>query len=231
MTSEERFKAQYFIDGTGWRGLLAMGGRSASTQDLQVTVAVEADVPGAGEGLHFYYVPGVVPRGYGWVFPAGDELRIGVWSYDRKFDLKAGLNAFLDYLGLEGKPVRGGMIPWLKEEPVVGNVLAAGDAAGHCLPLTAEGIRLALGFGDEAGRALRSVVDGESEFDEAAAVYRGSCDLHGRSFEVLRFAQHLIGMMPDMGIHLVARGLARPAVMSRFLRHYLALGAPSGRVG
>ena len=36
----------------------------------------------------------------------------------------------------------------------------AGDSAGHCLPLTAEGIRTAFYFGIAAGRELRAVLDG-----------------------------------------------------------------------
>ena len=36
----------------------------------------------------------------------------------------------------------------------------AGDSAGHCLPLTAEGIRTALYFGLACGRELRAVLEG-----------------------------------------------------------------------
>ena len=39
----------------------------------------------------------------------------------------------------------------------------AGDSAGHCLPLTAEGIRTALYFGLACGRELRAVVDGRAD--------------------------------------------------------------------
>ncbi len=35
----------------------------------------------------------------------------------------------------------------------------AGDSAGHCLPLTAEGIRTALYFGLACGRELRAVLE------------------------------------------------------------------------
>ncbi len=98
-TSQGRLTAHHFVDATGWRGVLATGGRSAGDLNLQVTVAVEADVPGEGEGLHFYYIPTVVKRGYGWVFPAGDELRIGIGSYDRRVDVKSGLSRFLEASG------------------------------------------------------------------------------------------------------------------------------------
>ena len=31
---------------------------------------------------------GIVPAGYGWSFPAGDELRVGVGSFDPRFHVK-----------------------------------------------------------------------------------------------------------------------------------------------
>ena len=229
ITSNDEFRATHFVDATGWPGTLSASARSAVDRRSRLTVAIEADVPGAGEGLHIHYVPKIVSKGYGWVFPAGDELRIGVGSYDRGLDLKQALSRFLDHLGLDGKPSRGGVIPWFKAEPVVGNVFAAGDAAGHCLPVTAEGIRMALGFGDSAGRILKSVVDGEQTLDAAAREYRAVCNLHRRSFSVMRFSQFLIGPTPDAGIHLVARSLRQRRLTPYFLHTYFSLGAPPGR--
>ena len=46
----------------------------------------------------------------------------------------------------------------------------AGDSAGHCLPLTAEGIRTAFYFGIALGRELRAVLEGRQ--DRAAALKR-----------------------------------------------------------
>ena len=47
----------------------------------------------------------------------------------------------------------------------------AGDSAGHCLPLTAEGIRTALYFGLACGRELRAVLAGEQTREQALARY------------------------------------------------------------
>ncbi len=229
ITNGDEFRAPLFIDATGWPGMLSAASRSAVDRQTRLTVAIEADVLGTGEGLHIHYVPKIVSKGYGWVFPAGDELRIGVGSYDRGLDLKQSLRRFLDHLGLEGKPSRGGVIPWFTAESVVGNVFAAGDAAGHCLPVTAEGIRMALGFGDSAGRILKSVVDGDQKLDAAAQEYRAVCNLHRRSFSVMRFSQRLIGPTPDLGIDMVARSLAQRRLTPYFLHTYFSLGAPPGR--
>lgn len=229
VTSAGELTAPLFIDATGWPRVLARRGGSGNDPRRKLTVGIEADVPGQDEGLHIYYVPEIVPKGYGWVFPAADELRIGVGSYDRRLDMKAVLRRFLQHLGVDGKPSRGGMIPWFSGEPVVGNVFAAGDSAGHCLPLTAEGIRLALGFGDAAGRIMRQVVDGEMTLAEGSDEYLAVSRLHRRSYAVMRVSQRLVGTVPGVGIHLVARGLSTERVRSGFLGAYLSLGAEQGR--
>ena len=46
-----------------------------------------------------------------------------------------------------------------------------GDSAGHCLPLTAEGIRTALYFGIACGRELRAVLDGRQDVEAALRRY------------------------------------------------------------
>ena len=47
--------------------------------------------------------------------------------------------------------------------PTVGRLFAVGDAAGQCMPFTAEGIRPALYFGGECGKLVQQVIDGRLE--------------------------------------------------------------------
>lgn len=47
-----------------------------------------------------------------------------------------------------------------------------GDAAGHCLPVTGEGIRPALTFGTFCGRSVQQVIRGELTLPEGLARYR-----------------------------------------------------------
>ena len=55
---------------------------------------------------------------------------------------------------------QGNWIPHQLRRAVEDGVFFVGDSAGHCLPLTAEGIRTALYFGLACGRELRAVLDG-----------------------------------------------------------------------
>ena len=52
-----------------------------------------------------------------------------------------------------------------------GEVLYVGDSAGHCFPLSGEGIRTAFYFGIAAGRELRAVLAGDKTRERALADY------------------------------------------------------------
>ena len=49
---------------------------------------LEVHPNGSGPGLQLWVDPRYVESGYGWSFPAGDELRIGIGSYDPRFHVK-----------------------------------------------------------------------------------------------------------------------------------------------
>ena len=65
---------------------------------------------------------------------------------------------------------QGNWIPHRIRPAAEDGVFFAGDSAGHCLPLTAEGIRTAFYFGIALGRELRAVLEGRQ--DKAAALER-----------------------------------------------------------
>ena len=70
---------------------------------------------------------------------------------------------------------QGNWIPHKLRDATEGGVFFVGDSAGHCLPLTAEGIRTAFYFGIACGRELRRVVEGR------AHARRRRCDATRRS--------------------------------------------------
>ena len=59
-----------------------------------------------------------------------------------------------------------------------GDVLYVGDSAGHCFPLSGEGIRTAFYFGIAAGRELRAVLAGAKTRERALADYAAFHDAH-----------------------------------------------------
>ena len=66
-------------------------------------------------------------------------------------------------LGGERVRYQGNWIPHELRPPTEGGVFFAGDSAGQCLPLTAEGIRTALYYGIAAGREMRAVFEGRQQ--------------------------------------------------------------------
>jgi len=100
---------------------------------------------------------GKIPASYGWVFPKGDRLTVGVIAARGQGEAtKAYLREFVDRLGLAGFEAvqdsghltrcRSDSSPLRK-----GRVIVAGDAAGLLDPWTREGISFALRSGALAG--------------------------------------------------------------------------------
>ena len=118
---------------------------------------------GSGEDLEIWIDRRYVPAGYGWSFPAEDELRIGIGSFDPRFHVKDTTVLLTEDLGKEPNEYQGNWIPHKLRRATEGGIFFAGDSAGHCLPLSAEGIRTALYFGIALGRELRARGRGPAE--------------------------------------------------------------------
>jgi geranylgeranyl reductase family protein len=113
------------------------------------------------------------PGGYGWVFPRGEVVNVGL-GMDRRFgdDLGGPLAELIAQLLAEGR-VRdellartGGSIPVGGLRPLVhpGPVLLVGDAGGLTHPITGAGIPAALVSGERAGEAAAEyLAGGDSE--------------------------------------------------------------------
>lgn len=109
---------------------------------------------------------GGLPGGYGWVFPKGDHLNVGLggWKYLGP-TLRGKLNKLVEFYGFDPADLwglRGHHLPIRRRDsPMVdGNVLLVGDAAGVLDPLTAEGIYGALWTGRAAAASIAEYLDG-----------------------------------------------------------------------
>jgi menaquinone-9 beta-reductase len=215
--------APVIVDALGWRRVLGSG---YQPPDAPLSRGLEVHPWGAGDELEIWIDRRYVPAGYGWSFPAGEELRIGVGSFDPRFHVKD--TTVLLAEDLERDPVRyqGNWIPHRLRSAADDGVFFVGDSAGHCLPLTAEGIRTALYFGIACGRELREVVSGDRTVAEALTRYGDFSAAHEWKFEAMLRAQRLVPRVPP---RLLAPGL-RAMQSRRFLDwsfgHYLAIAPP-----
>jgi len=168
-----------------------------------------------------------VPAGYGWSFPANDEVRVGVGSFDPRFHVKEPTVRLAGDAGRDAVRYQGNWIPHRLRTATDEEVFYVGDSAGHCLPLTAEGIRTAFYFGIACGRELRRVVDGRSTAAEARRRYSAFSAAHRWKFESLLRVQRLIPRVPPRLLSLALRGMSTTAFVRWSFGHYLRIAHPA----
>jgi len=160
------------------RTLVAADGANGPTARLagvpiarRLGIALEANVsPRGGLGREWLTLIGLdlgAPRGgYGWMFPRGDHVNIGVGGWvHAALGLRALLDRLIRFYGFDPSTmsgVRGYHLPIRRPDaPLVwGNVLLTGDAAGLLDPLTGEGIHAAICSGRAAASHLAAYLDG-----------------------------------------------------------------------
>ena len=129
-------------------------------------------------------------------------------------------------LGKEPNEYQGNWIPHKIRRATEGGVFFAGDSAGHCLPLSAEGIRTALYFGIALGRELRGVVEGEQSREQAAATYAEFHDSHEWKFRWMLRVQKLVPRVPPRMLAPLIRLLGNRRFVKWSFSHYLAIAPP-----
>ncbi len=180
---------------------------------------------------------GAVPGSYGWAFPKGDQLTVGV-ILDRKrgSEGKRYLTELVDRLGLAAadQVSSGGHLTHCRTDssPLArGRVLLAGDAAGLLEPWTREGISFALRSGRMAGRAAARVVAGDDP-DAVSASYTAEVErtlgaemragrLCLRAFERRPYLFHLLLAFSAPGWAAFRRLSSGETTFARVLRHRL----------
>src|SRR5574337_1971578 len=164
--------ARLLVDATGWRAVVLGGPGSPYVNRRWMAFGIESEVEGAFEpGLHFYFLPGV-RDGYAWAFPAGGGIRFGVLSYMGRSRLRPALEQFMGRFGHRPGAVHGGFLASGLRSRVVEGVFVVGDASGHCLPLTGEGIRTAVLAGFKCGETLGRVLGGALSRTQAGKQYQ-----------------------------------------------------------
>ncbi len=238
-----RVSAEYVVGADGANGVVA---KTVGIGDEIVRgVALEGNVPwGALDPQPFkgtaWVELGVVPGGYGWVFPKGDHANVGVGGWGEEGpSLRDHLARLARAHGLEPSDltdVRGHRLPMrrLGTRAVDGRVLLVGDAAGLVDPLSGDGIYEAFVSAELAAEAILA-----GRTDEYQAALAGALDRHASSSWTAKRAadrfpsacfwaarapgvfRSVAGLLAgDLAHPSEARGLARPPlrVLSRLAR-------------
>jgi flavin-dependent dehydrogenase len=158
-----KIAASYVVGADGANGLVAKA--AGLGEDIVCGVALEGNAAwGAIEPKPYartaWVELGVVPGGYGWVFPKGGHANIGVGGWMSEGPkLRGHLERAARSHGVDPTElldVRGHRLPMrrLGASPARGRILLVGDAAGLVDPLSGDGIYEAFVSAELAARAI-----------------------------------------------------------------------------
>ncbi|HEY6395869.1 MAG TPA: NAD(P)/FAD-dependent oxidoreductase, partial [Solirubrobacteraceae bacterium] len=225
-TDRGELRAPLVVDALGWRRVLGSGD-NIQPPDALLSRGLEVHPHGAGADMEIWIDRSYVPAGYGWSFPAGGEMRIGVGSFDPRFHVREPTERLAIDLGSERVRYQGNWIPHALRDATEDGVFFVGDSAGHCLPLTAEGIRTALYFGLACGRELRAVLLGLQSREQALGSYHAFSASHALPFRWMLRVQRLV---PRLAPGLLSASLRTIDRSQRFIDwsfgHYLNVAHP-----
>lgn len=170
-TSQSAYQGRVLVGADGVNGTVAKLSGLAHPRDLALAYEGNIRTP---DGMPDRWQQtlaldlGSVPGGYGWLFPKGDHVNVGLggWRYTGP-TLRARLEKLTRHYGLDParlEGLRGYHLPMRRPGAPIqrGAVLLAGDAAGLVDPLSGEGIYAAIASGRLAARHALAVIDGRA---------------------------------------------------------------------
>jgi digeranylgeranylglycerophospholipid reductase len=225
ITDRGALSAPLIVDALGWRRVLGVGD-NVQPPDAMLSRGLEVHPFGSGHDLEVWIDRGYVPAGYGWSFPADGELRIGVGSFDPRFHVREPTVRLATDLHAERVRYQGNWIPHALRPATEDGVFFVGDSAGHCLPLTAEGIRTALYFGIACGRELRGVIAGHQTRAQALARYHAFSAEHEFAYRWLLRCQRVVPRVAPRVLAPALRAIGTKRFVDWSFDHYLAIAHP-----
>jgi flavin-dependent dehydrogenase len=230
MTDRGEVTAPLVVDALGWRRVLADAGYQPPDAPLSRGLEVHPHSPSRpAPDLDVWVDRSLIRDGYAWQVPAVSEQRVGVGSYEPRDHVKEPVRALAGRLDMEAERWQGNWFPHRLRPAADDRTFFAGDSAGHCLPLSGEGIRTAFHFGIACGRELRGVLDGARPRDEALRRYAAFSAGHAGAYRLLLAGQRALPRIPPRALTLAFRLLSHPALVRRAFGWYLAQAPPPVR--
>jgi flavin-dependent dehydrogenase len=226
VTDRGRLEAPLIVDALGWRRIL---GRGANVQppDAAISRGLEVHPDGGGADLDVWIDRSLVRYGYAWSVPAAGEQRVGVGSYEPRHHVKEPTQEIARRLDVDAVRYQGNWFPHRLRAATEDGVFFVGDSAGHCIPLSGEGIRTAFHFGTAAGREIREVLAGRSTPEAALARYAAFSRRHRPAFTYALALQRLIPRLPPRALQALLAVMGRERPCRRAFTWYLNVAAPS----
>ncbi|HLB28724.1 MAG TPA: NAD(P)/FAD-dependent oxidoreductase, partial [Dehalococcoidia bacterium] len=235
------------IRGGSYRGRALVGADGANgivtraaglERPREATVGLEGKLAPPPEALLAWrktvaFQLGVLPWGYGWLFPKGDHLNVGLWQRGAA-PRREELAALVRRLGFDPRAlaeVRGHLLPLGRPgTPLVrGPVLLVGDAAGLADPLTGEGIYGAVRSGQMAARALSCYLSGEAR--DLSAYQEEVDEQLLADLQVARQIRDIFYRRPELFLFLLAHSRRLWEALCQLVRGDTSYRAFKGKLG
>ncbi|MEI7624912.1 MAG: FAD-dependent monooxygenase [Actinomycetota bacterium] len=225
-TDRGAITSELIVDAMGWRRILDSQ-PNVQPPDAPMSRGLEVSPAGSREDLELWLDPSYLASGYGWSFPAGGEVRVGLGSFEPRDHVREPTVRLSNALGLAPDKYQGNWIPH-KLRPGAGDeIFYVGDSAGHCLPLSAEGIRTAFYFGLAAGRELRLILEGGQGREQALERYALFSAQHAAKFSIMLGLQQAYPKIPTRLMSKAVRAFGNPKVSRWAFQRYLEIAPPS----
>lgn len=178
LTTGESYRARFLVGADGASGQVRRLCGQGSWFSQGFALEVQTAAPEKAIDLTFDF--GSVRNGYGWIFPKGDHLNVGVYSPSSAAGLtRSGLLSYVKHrLGIDGADHvtgqylgigAGGYEAEDMQPDLRDRVFLVGDAGGFADPLTGEGIYGAVLSGQAAASAILSEMRGDGSAAETFA--------------------------------------------------------------
>jgi flavin-dependent dehydrogenase len=224
-TDRGRLTAPLIVDALGWRRVLGPGA-NVQPPDAAISRGLEVHPHGESADLDVWIDRSIIRHGYAWSVPAAGEQRVGVGSYQPRDHVKEPTKEIASRLDRDAVRYQGNWFPHRLRPATQDGVFFVGDSAGHCLPLSGEGIRTAFYFGIEAGRELRQTLAGKTRA-AALADYAAFSSRHAPAFAYALALQRTIPRLPPRALTALLSVMGRERPCRRAFNWYLALADPA----
>jgi flavin-dependent dehydrogenase len=226
-TDRGALHAPLIVDALGWRRVLGPGPNVQPPEALiSRGLEVHPDARGGDVDLDIWIDRSLIRSGYAWSVPAREEQRVGVGSYEPRDHVRAPTVDVAGRLGVEPVRYQGNWFPHALRPAVEDGVCFVGDSAGHCFPLSGEGIRTAFYFGIACGRELRAVIEGRATREEALEAYGAFSAAHARPFAIALRLQRLVPALPPRVLTALLAVVGRRRLCTRAFSWYLEQAHP-----
>jgi menaquinone-9 beta-reductase len=224
-TDRGPIRAPLVVDAMGWKRVL--GETDFQPPEAPISRGLEVHPKGGGADLDVWIDRSVIRRGYAWSVPAGGEQRVGVGSYDPRDHVRAPTDGMAARLGVDAVRYQGNWFPHRLRPAAQDGIFFAGDSAGHCFPLSGEGIRTAFYFGIACGRELRAVLAGAKSREQALRDYAAFSARHRHAFGWALALQRTLPRVPPRALTALLSVAGRERPCRRASGWYLDQAHPS----